>query len=251
VAGLLPKQDRGADEVPLPRLVVVDYVEEREAAGLADRLAALDRSATVLAPVRVLLLSRPVARALSGRVLEPLKELASGPALTAVETAKDRSSAAAELAVAERRPLFDVALGEFGRIRHGPRWTAPGIAELDLSTGQYARPLDVLFEAYDAALSGPGWHPGGRPPVDRVLDHEVRHWRSRMPDIEPAVLVGLVALSTLAGARDDTEAQAYLILKFLASRWPFCGTGSTVGSRDFTRVLTNGTRCGLTGLVKP
>ncbi|MGH3996885.1 MAG: S1 family peptidase, partial [Pseudonocardiaceae bacterium] len=72
VAGLLPKQDRGSDEVPLPRLLVVDYVEEREAAGLAERLAALDRSATVLAPVRVLLLSRPVVGVLAGRALEPL-----------------------------------------------------------------------------------------------------------------------------------------------------------------------------------
>ncbi|MGH3693592.1 MAG: hypothetical protein ACRDRX_06285 [Pseudonocardiaceae bacterium] len=213
LAGLLPKQDRGADDVPLPRLLVVDYVEEREAAGLVERLAALDRSATVLAPVRVLLLSRPVAGVLAGRALEPLKELASGAALAAVETAKDRSSAAAELAVAERRPLFDTALGEFGRIWHGPTWTPSAIAELDLSAGQYARPLDVLFEAYDAALSGPVWQAGGRPPVDRALDHEIRHWRSRMPDIEHSVLIRFVALATLAGARDDAEAQALFDLE--------------------------------------
>ncbi|MGQ0717449.1 MAG: S1 family peptidase [Pseudonocardiales bacterium] len=181
VAGLLPKQDRGGDEVHLPRLFVVDYVEEREAAGLAERLAALERSATVMAPVRVLLLSRPVAGVGAGRPLEPLRELASGAALTALEGAKDRSSAAAGLAMAERRPLFDDALGKFGCTWHGPGWTAPGAAELDLSSGQYARPLDVLFEAYDAALSGPGWEPGDRPPVDRALDHEIRHWRSRVP----------------------------------------------------------------------
>lgn len=69
--------------MPLPRLLVVDYVEEREASGLADWLAALDRSATVLAPVRVLLLSRLVAGVLAGQALEPLKELASGAAVAA------------------------------------------------------------------------------------------------------------------------------------------------------------------------
>ncbi|MGH3982429.1 MAG: hypothetical protein ACRDST_07010 [Pseudonocardiaceae bacterium] len=65
----------------------------------------------------------------------------------------------------------------------------------------------MLFEAYDAALSGPGWQPGGRPP-HRALDHEVRHWRSRMPDIEPAVLVRCVTPATLAGARNDAETGA-------------------------------------------
>jgi tetratricopeptide (TPR) repeat protein len=110
--------------------------------------------------------------------------------------------------VAERRPLFDDALREFGRTWHHPGRTAAGAAELDLSAGQYARPLDVLFEAYDAALSGPGWQPGGRPPVDRALDHEIRHWRSQMPDIEPAVLARCVALATLAGARYGAETQA-------------------------------------------
>ncbi|MGH3982430.1 MAG: hypothetical protein ACRDST_07015 [Pseudonocardiaceae bacterium] len=95
VAGLLPKLHRGADDVPLPRWLVVDYVEEREAASLAERLAAMERSATQMAPVRVLLLSRPVAGVLAGRALEPLRAQASGAALAAVETAKDRSSAAA------------------------------------------------------------------------------------------------------------------------------------------------------------
>ena len=59
LAGFLPKTGRGADAVPLARLVVVDYVEEREAKILADQLSALERSASALAPVRVLLLSRP------------------------------------------------------------------------------------------------------------------------------------------------------------------------------------------------
>ena len=212
VAGLLPKQDRGADEVPLPRLFVVDYVEERDAAALAERLSVLARSATAMAPVRVLLLSRPAVRVVAGWALEPLKELASGQALTALETAKDRSSAAAGLADPERGELFDEARRRLGRTWHGPSWTVPDVAGVDLSADRYARPLDVLLEAYDAALSGPGWQPDGRPPVDRALDHEVRHWRARMPGVDSRVLSRCVALATLAGARDDAEAQALLAL---------------------------------------
>jgi hypothetical protein len=250
VAGLLPKQNRGGDDVPLPRLFVVDYVEEREVAGLAERLARLARSATAMTPVRVLLLSRPAREQMAGWALEPLRELASGAALAALETAKDRSSAAAGLAVAERRPLFDDALREFGRTWHGPGWAAPGAAELDLSAGQYARPLDVLFEAYDAALSGPGWQPGGRPPVDRALDHEIRHWRSRMPEVNPGVLARCVALATLAGARDDAEAHALLALvPELADKSPARGRLDH-WLRGLYEGPTSGIRFGRTSSVK-
>ncbi|HEX2300307.1 MAG TPA: trypsin-like peptidase domain-containing protein, partial [Pseudonocardiaceae bacterium] len=212
VAGLLPKQNRGGDAVPLPRLFVVDYVEERDAAALAERLAVLARSATVLAPVRMLLLSRPAARTVAGWALEPLKELASGQALTALEAARDRSSATAGLADAERGGLFDEARQHFGKTWYGQGWTAPSAPDVDLSADRYARPLDVLLEAYDAALSGPGWRPGGRPPLDRALDHEIRHWRARMPGVSSQVLARCVTLATLAGARDDGEAQALLAL---------------------------------------
>jgi hypothetical protein len=50
------------------------------------------------------------------------------------------------------------------------------------------------------------------PSVDRALDHEIRHWRSRMPEVDSGVLARCVALATLAGARDDAEAQALLAL---------------------------------------
>ncbi|MGH4024200.1 MAG: trypsin-like peptidase domain-containing protein [Pseudonocardiaceae bacterium] len=212
VAGLLPKQDRGGDEVPLPRLFVVDYVEERDAAALADRLSALARSATALAPVRVLLLSRPAARTVAGWALEPLKELASGQVLTALEAARDRSSAAGGLAGAERGRLFDEARRRFGRTWYRSGWTVPSVPDVDLSADRYARPLDVLLEAFDAALSGPDWRPGGRPPLDRALDHEIRHWRARMPGVGSRMLSRCVALATLAGARDEGEAQALLAL---------------------------------------
>ncbi|HKR52524.1 MAG TPA: hypothetical protein VJT72_23695, partial [Pseudonocardiaceae bacterium] len=251
VAGLLPKPDRGGDEVSLPRLFVVDYVEERDAAVLEQRLSALARSATVMAPVRVLLLSRPAAGVGAGWALEPLRKLASGATLTALETAKDRSSAVAGLAVAERRPLFDDALREFGRIWHGPGWTSSSAAGLDLSAGQYAQPLDVIFEAYDVALSGLGWQPDGRPPVDRALDHEIRHWSSRMPEVDPGLLTRCVALATLAGARDDAEAQALLALVPELADGQLRGVESTAGCEACMRAPTSGIRSGRTGSVMP
>ena len=214
LAGFLPKTGRGADAVPLARLVVIDYVEEREAAILADQLSALERSASALAPVRVLLLSRPSAGSLAGQALEPLREqpAVSGPVLQAVDTAEDWSSAAAGLPPGDRDALFQAALPAFGRAWHGDSWTPHATAGADLSAPRYAWPLDVLLEAFDAALSGPDWQPGARPPVDRALDHEARHWAARMPGLSSRVRRECVALATLAGARDDAEAAALLDL---------------------------------------
>ena len=213
LAGFLPKTGRGADAVPLARLVVIDYVEEREATVLADQLSALERSASALAPVRVLLLSRPSAGTLAGQALEPLREqpAVSGPVLQAVDAAEDWSAAAAGLAPGDRDALFGAALTAFGRAWHGDGWTPPA-AGADLSAPRYAWPLDVLLEAFDAALSGPDWQPGTRPPVDRALDHEARHWAARMPGLSSRVRRECVALATLAGARDDAEAAALLDL---------------------------------------
>jgi len=214
LAGFLPKTGRGADAVPLARLVVVDYVEEREATILADQLCALERSASALAPVRVLLLSRPSAGSLAGQALEPLREqpAVSGPVLQAVDTAEDWSAAASGLPPGDRDALFGAALTAFGRAWHGDSWTPPATAGADLSAPRYAWPLDVLLEAFDAALSGPDWRPGARPPVDRALDHESRHWAARMPGLSSRVRRECVALATLAGARDDAEAAALLDL---------------------------------------
>ena len=220
VAGLLPKTGRGVDGVPLARLVVVDYVEDREMAVLAEQLAGLERSATPLTPVRILLLRRPAVGALAGQVLEPLLEqpAVSGPVLQAVETARDRSGVTAGLTGDERVALFRAAYTAFATHRNADSDSAAGASTsarpggVDLSAPRYARPLDVLLEAFDAALSGPGWQPGSRPAVDRVLDHEARHWAARIPDLPPAARRACVGLATLAGARNQAEADALLDL---------------------------------------
>ncbi|MFI6330783.1 tetratricopeptide repeat protein [Micromonospora chersina] len=211
VAGLLPADGRNADALPLPRLLVVDYVEERDAVALAARLAALSRSASPLAPVRLLLLSRPAAGAPAGQALAPLAEAATGATLTALDTAADTSTAVADLDGLQRQELFTAGLAAFGRTWHGPAWVAPTV-EVDLSDPRYGRPLDVLLEAFDAALSGPHWQSDGRPPVDRALDHEARRWYHRTADLDPRLVRQCVGLATLAGAHDDAEAQALLEL---------------------------------------
>ncbi|WFE41206.1 tetratricopeptide repeat protein [Micromonospora sp. WMMD998] len=211
VAGLLPADDSGVDRLPVPRLLVVDYVEERDAVVLAARLAALTRSASPLAPVRVLLLGRPSATALAGQALAPLAEVATGATLSALDSAVDTSTAVADLTGPQRDTLFTAGLTAFGRTWNGPSWAAPRV-EVDLSDPRYSHPLDVLLEAFDAALSGPDWRSGQRPPVDRALDHEARRWYYRMPDLDQPTVRLCVALSTLAGARDDAEATALLDL---------------------------------------
>ncbi|QKW16805.1 trypsin-like peptidase domain-containing protein [Verrucosispora sp. NA02020] len=211
VAGLLPADDRGVDKLAMPRLLVVDYVEERDAVALAARLAALARSASPLAPVRLLLLGRPSAGALAGQALAPLAEAATGATLSALDNAVDTSTAVADLTGPQRDMLFAAGLAAFGRTWNGPGWAVPSV-EVDLSDPRYGRPLDVLLEAFDAALSGPHWRSGQRPPVDRALDHEARRWYQRMPELDQRTARLCVALSTLAGARDDAEASALLDL---------------------------------------
>ena len=211
VAGLEQDTDRGVDTLGVPRLLVVDYVEERDAPALAQRLAALHRSSTVMAPVRVLLLARPATSALPGHVLQPLQEVASGAALSALDAATAASSATGELTLDQRQELFLQGLAAFGRTWHGESWTQP-VTSIVLTGDRYARPLDVLFAAFDAALSGPGWQTGARLPVERALDHEVHHWTKRMPGFDPHLLSQCVALATLAGANDDAQAHDLLDL---------------------------------------
>ncbi|MDR7277745.1 trypsin-like serine peptidase [Catenuloplanes atrovinosus] len=213
VAGLLPATGGHLEDLPLPRLLVVDYVEERDAEALAATLTALSRpeSASALAPVRVLLLSRPAAGTAAGHTWDPLRAVAAGATLMALDAATDTPTAVTGLTSPQRHDLFTAGLTAFGQTWHGPGWTAPQ-PTVQLTGPHYDRPLDVLLEAFDAALSGPHWKPDSRPPVDRALDHEARRWTARLPDLDPDLLRLCVALATLAGARDDTEAHTLLDL---------------------------------------
>lgn len=222
VAGFMLKDDRRVVDVATPRLLVVDYVEEHVAEDLAEDLLILNQSASPLSPVRVLLLSRPAAGAESKQALDALREAATGEALSALYGADRPSGVVADLSITQREELFSEALTAFGQTwftARGLQWSAPDKTP-DLSGKQHSRALDVLFEAFDAALSGPRWEHGDRPPVERVLIHERKHWRGRLrskprdgfPDVDDSLLDICVAFSTLVGARDGAEARALLKL---------------------------------------
>ncbi|HET8683663.1 MAG TPA: tetratricopeptide repeat protein, partial [Micromonosporaceae bacterium] len=196
--------------VPLPRLVVVDYAEATPAETLRTLLDRLRTHATLMAPVRVLLLTRTAAAGLTD-VFDNVGRNASAALRTVLDSAGD-AGAARTLGVEQREELYRTAVAEFGRAWHGDQDPPLAPARPALAGSQYLLPLGVLFEAFDGALSG-GTPDTSRPPVDRVLDHEQRYWDATAPDDLPASLRRpVVGLATLAGAADDDQAHALLAL---------------------------------------
>jgi hypothetical protein len=157
VAGLWRSEEELA-RVPLPRLVVIDYAEDAEPAGLAGTLDALRRSATAMAPVRVLLLSRTRA----GKAQDPLDALSEyAPATLAriLDASQENAVAATRLSVPQRQALYGKAVGHFARAwQTGGSDGSPGPGtdgSQDLSADRYGLALEVLFEAFDRVLGGP------------------------------------------------------------------------------------------------
>ena len=126
VAGLWRGEEKIA-QVPLPRLVVIDYAEDAGAGRSLDgALDALRRHATAMAPVRVLLLSRTRA----GRVQDPLDALPeSAPAtlIRILDASQENTVAAARLSVPQRQELYGKWAGHFARAwRAGGPGSLPG-----------------------------------------------------------------------------------------------------------------------------
>jgi tetratricopeptide (TPR) repeat protein len=217
--------DPGLARVPLPRLVVIDYAEEAQAASLRDSLDMLVRQATALAPVQVLLLTRRRTGLASGALAELWR---SAPAtLTRVlDHSQDNPVADKPLTLEQRDLLYRKAVHRFATA-----WCPDsglgksGSAEAavpDLSRDRYGLPLEVLFEALDRVLSQcGGGEPtrdsasGGRPPAERALAHEENYWRFTAPTAHrgsPDLLRQCAGLATLAGASDRGQADALLSL---------------------------------------
>ena len=201
--------------VPLPRLVVIDYAEGVDPAGLEGFLDGLRRRASGIAPVRVLLLTRTRA----GAIRDPLAamEASASAALAALlDRSQDNAAAAAPLSGLQRAALYQEAVTAFRAAWHGDQGVANGPAgpSAELSGERYANALDVLFEALDTALGGRESSSSGRPPVQRALTHEERYWRATAPraGTDDRVLREGVALATLAGAADPVAADALLAL---------------------------------------
>lgn len=190
--------------VPLPRLIVVDYVEAIAADTLRVLLDRLRVHATQLTPVRVVLLSRNTAAG-----SDVLREIGkdAGAALRTVLNSSEDQVAIRILAPDERRMLYEAAFRAFQR-DWDPEQVSVDVEVPDLAGDRYELPLEVLFEAFDRALSDEPTDPE-RMPIDRALDHEQRHWKgpAALPsDLRRAV----VSLATLAGADTDDEAHALL-----------------------------------------
>jgi tetratricopeptide (TPR) repeat protein len=192
---------------PAPRLAIVDYAEA--VSNLSDVLKVLRGSATDIAPLRILLLTRTSPRSRQTDPLDPLRREAVLQSL--VDNSVDVSSAEISLTKEQRQVLFRDAVGRFARA-----WgLLPHTDDNDLSAGHFARPLEVLVEALNSVLAtedrdgaraaGTGMH--------LLLGHEERYWAvnapSRLADENRRLAVALV---TIAGASDRDGANDLLDL---------------------------------------
>ncbi|MFI6833689.1 tetratricopeptide repeat protein [Kribbella sp. NPDC050241] len=214
ITGMLPREPRGVSSVPLPRLIAVDYVEESGALDLVTELSSLCNSANQMSPVRVLLLSRPTRGAGLHAAIDAVAQqpLAVGALLRALEKSVELADPVSALTTDQRSVLFAEALPRFGHGAAGETWRPTDQESPDLSDDHFAQPLDVLFEAFDTALTDHGGHDGTRPAVERVLNHEERYWRTGSAPVGGDLARRCVAFATLAGARDNAEARALLSL---------------------------------------
>ncbi|MEV4808759.1 tetratricopeptide repeat protein [Micromonospora avicenniae] len=206
----LPAAVQDVAGLPLPRLIVIDYVEAIAVDTLRALLDKLRAHATPLAPVRVVFLTRTAAAYPLGGG-DVLREIGkgAGPALRKVLNSSGDAVAIRRISVPERRELYEAAFRAFRRAWLGEELTPP-VPVPDLASRRYEVPLEVLLEAFDRALSG-GPAARDRPPVDRALDHEARYWNGRAPDgLSEGARRAAVAVATLAGAESDEQADALL-----------------------------------------
>lgn len=207
--------DDALREVPLPRLAVIDYAEGTTPAELALRLQELRPGATDLAPVRIVLITRTTR---GKSPLDNLRGQAKGGLRMVLDAAEDLAPASTPLNPHQRKDLFVTAADRFSRA-WWPGHGDPSGEPPDLSDDRYGLPLEVLFEAFDHALSTTSDRRDERTPrpsVDRVLDHERKYWQATAPRVlreredAASLMTASVALATLAGAADSTESDALL-----------------------------------------
>ena len=208
------RADRSAAAAPVPRVVVVDYAEAVEPTALRSALDDLRRRASDVAPVRVLLLTRTRAGG-TNDPLNALREQATATLQRVVDGSDDSDVADTALTLPERRMLYQRALASFRDSWFGDRLAnadGPDGDVPDLSGEQFALALEVLFAAFDDAISR-GDGSSERSPVERVLVHEQRYWDATAPHrerISARERSHCVALATLVGASTPQDAHALL-----------------------------------------
>ncbi|WP_345702201.1 tetratricopeptide repeat protein, partial [Streptomyces avermitilis] len=206
-------RDQSIDDIAttaLPRLIVIDYTEAIAVDTLRDALKRLANHADPVAPVRLLLLTRTAAGGTAG-VLEQVAARANARLRTILADAQD-NNAARTLSLEQRRTLYDTAVGAFTDAWYPAPAPHISTGTIQLDQDRHGLPLEVLFEAFDHALSDHQVD-DDRAPVDRVLDHEQRYWDATAPaDLPTELRRTAVALATLAGAADTSRAHALLAL---------------------------------------
>ncbi|MGI8806887.1 MAG: tetratricopeptide repeat protein [Acidimicrobiales bacterium] len=217
VRGLLtPSRHQAESEAllatPTPRLVVIDYAEAR-ADQLTTLVPALAARATAEHPVRVLLL----VRARRGTDWTALLRGGSEALDALVDDMELDVLADLPLVGGSRRELFAAAAREFASRVAGA--TAPGAPD-SLESPTFATPLLVVIRAYLAVHGSIAVHGSTEGPrsrselLDELLGHEDRYWRKNGPGApeDPVLRRRVVALATLAGARDEADAAERLRL---------------------------------------
>jgi tetratricopeptide (TPR) repeat protein len=209
-------------QAQVPRLWVVDYAEAVDPQALRAGLEAARRSASVIAPVRVVLLTRTRAGG-RGDVLGGVYEVAPASLRTVLDASADNPAARHRLNPDQRAKLYAEAYARFRVAWWGGDGGSPADRAVPavLAHERYALPLEVLFEAHDRVLSLDPPPKGVRmataevSPVARVLAHEQRYWMASAPNVpgfDLSLARGSVALATLAGAADQGQAGALLAL---------------------------------------
>jgi hypothetical protein len=197
-------------EAPTPRLVVIDYAENR-ADQLERLLPQLSASASASEPVRVLLLVRTgagraedIPRRLGTRI-EAVERVIEGCEVRVLEGDE-------QLDRRERMRLFEGAVAAFGKYVDPP---FPPAQAPDLGQAVFESPLMVVIAAYLAA-QGEEVPSSREGLLDGVLEHELNYWREGSAELgaDEHLLESMVALATLVNA--DSQETAAECLRLLS-----------------------------------
>lgn len=166
---------------PVPRLIVIDYAENRAAE--TDRLLKrLLSSSNSTAPVRVLLLSRQLATPSWASTAAALPESTDARVRALIASRLNLDVATRPLSMTERNTLYTTAVRCITQAWPSNEDRVHPFPEPDLNGSQYATALAVTYLALHHALT-PNPRPalGEQNPADLVLTHEAKYWALSAP----------------------------------------------------------------------
>lgn len=189
----------------LPRLVIVDYAEAAQPAKIRTLLDSLRRSASDVAPVRVVLLVRlrPGTVNAAARTIGAVREGSSGHVRRLLDNREEVAAINGPLDARSRRVLYESAVASFAEAWKSSEPSGPTPS---LAGPSYTEPLGVLYEALlavldiaDTQVAEPDDDFWDRTPAERLLRHEEKYWLLAAPSEDREVLRQAVALATLLG----------------------------------------------------